>query len=78
MVFYFQCGNPGVYSTTYCIQCFKFRNSLCMLCRMPGHIQKFCPDLWRRYHLTVKTKMTYPQFKVVNKKFFKSTKPLVI
>ncbi|CAG9855850.1 unnamed protein product [Phyllotreta striolata] len=47
-----QCGNPGSYSTTYCNSCFKFRNLLCNICRMYGHVQKFCPDLWRRYHKT--------------------------
>lgn len=47
-----QCGQRGNYSTTYCHSCFKFRNSECRLCKMVGHIEKSCPDLWRRYRLT--------------------------
>ncbi|KAJ8951337.1 hypothetical protein NQ318_009271 [Aromia moschata] len=49
-----QCGNKGDYSTSYCWKCFKFRNSVCKICNMWGHIAKTCPDLWRRYHLTTK------------------------
>ncbi|XP_057654277.1 uncharacterized protein LOC130892726 isoform X1 [Diorhabda carinulata] len=47
-----QCGQRGNYSTTYCHNCFKFRNCVCRLCKMVGHIEKNCPDLWRRYRST--------------------------
>ncbi|KAG5868742.1 hypothetical protein JTB14_012078 [Gonioctena quinquepunctata] len=47
-----QCGNKGDFSTTYCWKCFKFRHSVCRLCKMKGHVENTCPDLWRRYHLT--------------------------
>ncbi|XP_023020049.2 zinc finger CCHC-type containing 7 [Leptinotarsa decemlineata] len=47
-----QCGNHGDYSTTYCWKCFKFRNYVCRLCKMKGHVENTCPDIWRRYHST--------------------------
>ncbi|KAJ8982487.1 hypothetical protein NQ317_019271 [Molorchus minor] len=47
-----QCGNEGDYSTNYCGKCFRFRHSICRICKMKGHLAKTCPDLWRRYHLT--------------------------
>ncbi|KAJ8919778.1 hypothetical protein NQ315_006307 [Exocentrus adspersus] len=49
-----QCGNEGDYSTTYCWRCFKFRHDVCRLCHMKGHIADNCPDLWRRYHITIR------------------------
>jgi hypothetical protein len=48
-----QCGQRSHYSTTYCKSCFKLRSYRCSLCSMTGHLTTTCPDLWRRYYLTV-------------------------
>ena len=46
------CGELGV-STTYCNKCYYWKEHRCGVCMMYGHVSKKCPDLWRRYHLTV-------------------------
>ncbi|GFR31858.1 zinc finger CCHC domain-containing protein 7 [Trichonephila clavata] len=33
-------------------RCASYAVETCLLCNMSGHSAKFCPDLWRRYHLT--------------------------
>ncbi|XP_030762592.1 uncharacterized protein LOC115887331 isoform X1 [Sitophilus oryzae] len=48
----FSCGNPGNFSTTFCWKCVEGRRAICNVCMIPGHYSEFCPDLWRRYHLT--------------------------
>lgn len=46
------CGEIGV-STTYCNKCYYWKEHKCGVCMMYGHVSRKCPDLWRRYHLTV-------------------------
>ncbi|GJQ68790.1 hypothetical protein Trydic_g14728 [Trypoxylus dichotomus] len=46
------CGSRGGYGT-YCSNCAKWSTIRCRLCHMVGHIDIKCPDLWRRYHLTI-------------------------
>ncbi|XP_022920274.2 uncharacterized protein [Onthophagus taurus] len=47
------CGNLGGH-TTYCSRCAHWQKVQCHLCKLYGHIDSVCPDLWRRYHLTTK------------------------
>ncbi|KAK7079819.1 hypothetical protein SK128_002218 [Halocaridina rubra] len=42
------CGGP----THGFRDCENNISSFCQLCKRKGHNKKFCPDLWRRFHLT--------------------------
>ncbi|KAK9871606.1 hypothetical protein WA026_012985 [Henosepilachna vigintioctopunctata] len=48
-----QCGRKSSIMKSTCQYCKHYRSSTCSLCKMRGHPRNKCPDLWRRYHLTV-------------------------
>ncbi|KAH1003893.1 hypothetical protein HUJ04_003734 [Dendroctonus ponderosae] len=49
------CGKRSSYTTTSCMKCANQINyGICYVCKLPGHMGNSCPDLWRRYYLTIK------------------------
>ncbi|KAG8226734.1 hypothetical protein J437_LFUL004385 [Ladona fulva] len=49
------CGKETKYFTRACRSCRSCldKGTACSICSVKGHVSKYCPDLWRRYHATV-------------------------
>lgn len=47
------CGRKCNFFTNNCGYCRRFAHRKCNICGIRGHTHEMCPDLWRRYHLTV-------------------------
>ena len=49
-----KCGLPNnYYSHTGCMHCRRLNTSECFVCGGKGHVKSSCPDLWRRFHVTL-------------------------
>lgn len=48
------CGTPGGMFLESCLHCRNLARVECQECGGLGHLRMFCPDLWRRYHLTTR------------------------
>uniref|UniRef100_A0A182JA97 Zinc finger CCHC domain-containing protein 7 n=1 Tax=Anopheles atroparvus TaxID=41427 RepID=A0A182JA97_ANOAO len=49
------CLNCGARTRNFvrgCNACARDLNTTCRLCGVRGHVQRSCPDMWRRYHST--------------------------
>ena len=63
-----QCGNETGEFKLCCYKCKFQTNQVCSRCSLKGHNYINCPDHWRLFHLTTKTKNIIIPNLNVNKK----------